>query len=208
MCKSRLLRHPVLIIIEMKTLKDHIKRTISIGESELEHVVQSFQILHLEKEDHLIKVGQYCDNYYFVEKGSLRIYTMVDNLVVTNWFAFEGIFFTDLESYTYQCQAKFNIQAIENCTLLYISRKNMNALLQQYPAWNELVRKTWEQAFLRLTQIVLSVQTINAKGRYEHLFSHLELMQKPQPPQSPPQPAQSKDIISVPGIPDSSLSKK
>lgn len=165
----------------MKTLKDHIKRTISVTESELEHMVGSFQSLSIEKEAHLLKTGQYCDNYYFVESGSLRIYTMVDNLVVTNWYAFEGNFFTDLESYTYQCQAKFNIQAIENCALLYISRKNMNALLQQYPAWGELVRKTWEQAFLRLTQIVLSVQTINAKGRYEHLFNHHNHVQNGRP---------------------------
>ncbi len=67
----------------------------------------------------------------------------------------------------------------------------MNALLQQYPAWNELVRKTWEQAFLRLTQIVLSVQAMNAKGRYEHLFSHLDLVQK----QPQPQPSQTNGLI-------------
>jgi CRP-like cAMP-binding protein len=204
MCKSRLLRHPVLIIIEMKTLKDHIKRTISVTESDLERMVQYFQPLTLEKEAHLIKVGQYCDNYYFVEKGSLRIYTMVDNLVVTNWFAFEGNFFTDLESYTYQCQAKFNIQAVENCEILYISRINMNALLEQYPSWQELVRKTWEQAFIRLAQIVLTVQTINAKGRYNNLFSQIDLMQKQQ--QVQPQP--NNNIVTEVEITDSPLSGK
>ena len=182
----------------MKTLKDHIKRTISVSEIEVEHMVHSFQSTTLEKEAHLIKAGQYCDNYYFVETGSLRIYTMVDNLVVTNWFAFEGNFFTDLESYTYQCQAKFNVQAIENCTILYISRKNMNVLLGQYPAWGELVRKTWEQAFIRLTQIVLSVQSMSATKRYEHLLNHHELIQN-----TPP-----KELAALLGIPDSSLSKK
>jgi CRP-like cAMP-binding protein len=182
----------------MKSLKDHINRTISIMDNELEHMVQLFQPMTLEKETHLIKAGQHCDNYYFVESGSLRIYTMIDNLVVTNWFAFEGNFFTDLESYTFQCQAKFNIQAIENCSLLYISRSNMNALLNQYPAWGELVRKTWEQAFLRLSQIVLSVQTISAKGRYEQLFNHQELIQK-----TPP-----KDVASLLSSTDSPLIKK
>ena len=188
----------------MKTLKDHIKRTVSVTESELEHMVSLFQSLTIEKETHLLKPGQYCDNYYFVETGSLRIYTMVDNLVVTNWFAFEGNFFTDLESYTYQCQAKFNIQAVENCDILYISRTNMNALLQQYPAWGELVRKTWEQAFIRLAQIVLTVQTINAKGRYNNLFSQMDLMQKQQPVQ--PQP--NTNIVSVMGITDSPVTEK
>jgi CRP-like cAMP-binding protein len=191
-------------IIEMKTLKDHIKRTIPVTESELAHMVQLFQPLTLEKEAHLIKVGQYCDNYYFVEKGSLRIYTMVDNLVVTNWFAFEGNFFTDLESYSYQCQAKFNIQAVEHCDILYISRTNMTALLQQYPAWGELVRKTWEQAFIRLAQTVLTVQTINAKGRYNNLFSQLDLMQK----QQQVHPPSNNNIVSVVSITDSPVTEK
>ncbi|WP_205510540.1 Crp/Fnr family transcriptional regulator [Longitalea arenae] len=182
----------------MKTLKDHIKRSISVSENELTHMVQLFQPMTLEKESHLIKAGQYCENYYFVETGSLRVYTMVDNLVVTNWFAFEGNFFTDLESYTYECQAKFNIQAIENCSILYISRSNMNLLLGQYPAWGELVRKTWEHAFLRLTQIVLSVQTISAKGRYEHLFNHRDFIQK----------TPAKDLVALLGNPDPSMSKK
>ncbi|THU36027.1 cyclic nucleotide-binding domain-containing protein [Niastella caeni] len=183
----------------MKTLKDHIERTISVTDNELEHMVHSFQSMTLGKESHLIKAGQYCDNYYFVETGSLRIYTMVDNMVVTNWFVFEGNFFTDLESYTYQCQAKFNIQAIENCTILYISRKNMNELLAKYPAWSELVRKTWEQAFIRLAQIVLSVQTLSAQKRYEHLLNHHEFIQN----------TPAKDLLaSLLGITDSSLSKK
>lgn len=183
----------------MKTLKDHIKRTISVTEIELEYMVNSFQSMTIDKDSHLIKAGQYCDHYYFVETGSLRIYTMVDNLVVTNWFAFEGNFFTDLESYTYQCQAKFNIQAIENCTVLYIPRQNMNFLLAAYPAWGELVRKTWEQAFIKLAQIVLSVQTLSATKRYEHLFNHHhELIQN----------TPAKDLAALLGITDSSLSKK
>jgi CRP-like cAMP-binding protein len=163
----------------MIPLDDHIKRTISVKETELEHMVRSFQSMTIQKEDHLLKAGQYCDNYYFVEAGSLRIYTSVDNLEFTNWFAFEGYFFTDLESYTYQCKTKLNVQAIENCTILYISRKNMNALLEQYPAWGELVRKTWEQAFIKLSQVVLSFQTLSAKERYEHLSEHPEFIQKP-----------------------------
>src|SRR5690349_4486615 len=182
----------------MKSLKDHIARTISVTDNELEHMVQLFQPMTLEKETHLIKAGQYCDNYYFVETGSLRIYTMVDNLVVTNWFAFEGNFFTDLESYTYQCQAKFNVQAVENCTILYISRKNMSILLEKYPAWGDLVRKTWEQAFIRLAQIVLTVQTLSAQKRYEHLFNHHEFVQN-----TPP-----KELVALLGIADSPLSKK
>ena len=74
----------------------------------------------------------------------------------------------------------------------------MNTLLEKYPAWGDLVRKTWEQAFIRLAQIVLSVQTLSAQKRYEHLFNHHEFVQN-----TPP-----KELVALLGITDSSLSKK
>lgn len=174
----------------MTTLDDHIKRTVSVAEDELRDIVSAFHTMTIEKDGHLIKTGQYCDNYYFIESGSLRIYTVINGMENTSWFAFEGYFFTELESYTYQCQSKFNIQAIENCTILYISRKNMNQLLQKYTAWGELVRKTWELAFIKLAQVVLTFQTLSAKERYEHLFDHPEFVQK----------TKQNDLASMPGI--------
>jgi CRP-like cAMP-binding protein len=116
----------------------------------------------------------------------------------TSWFAFEGHFFTELESYTYQCQSKFNIQAIENCTILYISRKNMNILLAKYPSWGELVRKTWELAFIKLSQVVLTFQTLSAKEKYDQLFNSSGSVQKTK---------QKEDLASMPGITNTSLSR-
>jgi len=182
----------------MMTLDDHIKRTVSATENELSDMVSAFQTMTVEKDSHLIKTGQYCDNYYFLESGSLRIYTVINGMENTSWFAFEGQFFTELESYTYQCQSKFNIQAIENCTLLYISRKNMNILLAKYPAWGELVRKTWELAFIKLSQVVLTFQTLSAKERYDQLFNHSEAIQKTK---------QKEDLASMLGITNTSLSR-
>lgn len=181
----------------MHKLESHIRRVISVKENELEDMVHSFQPITVEKNGHLIKAGQYCENYYFVESGSLRIYTETNGKEFTSWFAFEGYFFTELESYTYQCQSKYNIQAIENTTILYVSRKNMNALLEKYPAWSELLRKTWEMAFLKLSQVVLSFQSLTAKERYEHLFENPEFIQK----------TKQKDLASMLGITETSLSR-
>jgi hypothetical protein len=66
----------------------------------------------------------------------------------------------------------------------------MNSLLAKYPCWGELVRKTWELAFIKLSQVVLTFQTLSAKEKYEHLFNHPELIQK----------TKQKDLVSVPGI--------
>lgn len=157
-------RHYKLYICRLPTcmqkFEDHIKRIITIPDSDLEKIVSCFQTMTVDKNEHLVKTGQPCDCYYFVEKGSLRIYTEVNGMEITSWYVFESYFFTELESYTYQCASKYNIQAIESTTLLYIPRKAMNELLHTYPAWNDFLRKTWEQAFLKLSQVVLSFHTL------------------------------------------------
>jgi CRP-like cAMP-binding protein len=156
----------------MQKFEEHIKRIIAIPDTDLEKILSCFRVMTVNKNERLINTGQTCDCYYFVEKGSLRIYTEVNGMEITSWYAFEGYFFTELESYTYQCATKYNIEAIENTTLLYIPRKNMNELLQTYPAWNELLRKTWELAFLKLSQVVLSFHTLSASGFNRQLAPH------------------------------------
>jgi CRP-like cAMP-binding protein len=83
----------------MKTLTDHILKTVSIPDSELTTIVRSFQPKALEKDSYLIREGQYCDKYYFVAQGALRIYTRINDAEITSWFALKDYFFTELESY-------------------------------------------------------------------------------------------------------------
>jgi CRP-like cAMP-binding protein len=181
----------------MKTLIDHINKVVSISDNELIDIVNSFQTKTLEKNSYLLKTGQFCDSYYFIDNGALRIYTSLNDKEITSWFAFKDYFFTELESYANKTPSRFNINAIEKTTVFYISRKQMDSFMEKYPKWSEFVRKTWEFSFVKLQQVVLSFQAQSAEKRYEDLFKHPDFIQK----------TKQEDLATMLGITKFSLSR-
>lgn len=181
----------------MEALVKYIKQTVSMSDDELSHITGLFQPKTLEKNSFLIKVGQYCDSYYFVEEGALRIYTEFNQTEITSWFAFKDYFFTELESYNSRHQTRFNIQAIEKSVIYYIPRKEMDVLLEKHMKWGEFVRKNWEYAFIKLEQIILSFQTKSAEERYGDLYKYPDFIQK----------TKQRDLASMLGISKFSLSR-
>lgn len=166
-------------------------------DSELIDIVSSFQTKIIKKNSYLLKAGQCCDGYYFVDKGAFRIYATINDIEITSWFAFKGYFFTELESYSTKTQSRFNIQAIEESTIFYISRKTMEIFMDKYPKWSEFVRKIWEFSFVKLQQVILSFQTQSAEERYEDLFNYPDFIQK----------TKQGDLASMIGITKFSLSR-
>lgn len=181
----------------MKALTDHIKRVVSIPDDALENIVNTFQKKVIRKKSHLLRAGQHCDSYHFVEQGALRIFTTVDNKEITSWFAFQDYFFTELESYVNNTPTRFNIQALENTTVYFIPRNLMDNHLKEYPSWGEFVRRTWELSFVKLQQVVLSFQTQSAEQRYEDLFKYPDFVQK----------TKLEDLATMLGITKFSLSR-
>ncbi|TXJ22495.1 MAG: Crp/Fnr family transcriptional regulator [Chitinophagaceae bacterium] len=181
----------------MEILKTYIRCIISIDEEELTEIIAAFYYKTIKKDACLLKAGQFCDAYYFVERGALRISTTIDEKAFTSWFAFENYFFTETESYVNTCRSRFSIQAIEESVICSISRKKMDRFLQKSLAWNEFIRKNQEQAFIKLQDVVLSFQVQTATDRYENLFNHPEFLQK----------VRQKDLASMLGVTPFSLSR-
>ncbi|SEW45629.1 cAMP-binding domain of CRP or a regulatory subunit of cAMP-dependent protein kinases [Chitinophaga sp. YR573] len=181
----------------MEALKTHIRNTISIQEDELAEITDAFQSQTVSRDSFVLKAGQFCDAYYFVETGAFRIFTNLDEKDITSWFAFEGYFFTEPESYAKLCRSRFNIQAIEESVIYLISRKKMDELLSKSLNWNEFIRKSWEQAFIKLQDVVLSFQAQSAGERYENLFNYPDFLQK----------ARQQDLASMLGVTRFSLSR-
>jgi CRP/FNR family transcriptional regulator, anaerobic regulatory protein len=181
----------------MKTLIDHIKNVVSIPDNELIDIINSFQTKTIEKNSYLLNAGQFCDSYYFIDHGTLRIFTRLNDKEITSWFAFKDYFFTELESYANKTQTRFTIKAVEETTIFYISRKQMDSLMDKNPKWSEFVRKTWEFSFVKLQQVVLSFQAQTAEDRYEDLFKHPDFIQK----------TKQVDLASMIGITKYSLSR-
>ena len=152
---------------------------------------------HIKKGDQILKAGSTCAHYYFVVNGAFRIYFLREDKEISNWFAFEDFFFTELESYTFQKPSTFYIEAIEDSDILSITRTNMEDMLSKHASWQEYLRKNWEYAFIKLTNVIVSFQSKSAKERYNELFDFPEFILR----------TKQKDLSSMIGITHHSLSR-
>ncbi len=160
------------------------------------NIFQKSYIKTIKKGEQILKEGQTCSNYYFVNKGALRIYFIDDGKEISNWFAFENYFFTELESYTFQKPSKFYIEAIEDAEILIINKTQMDNLLK-HSFGQEYVRKNWEYAFIHLNNVIVSFQSKSAKERYDELFDYPDFIQR----------IKQRDLSSMIGISHYSLSR-
>ena len=180
----------------IKKLINNIKSTVPNLPSGFENIFHKSYVKTVEKGEHILKQGQTCSNYYFVNEGALRIYFIKDGKEFSNWFAFENYFFTELESYTFQKPSKFYIEAIEDCEILIINKAQMDNLLK-HTFGQEYVRKNWEYAFIHLNNIIISFQSKSATERYDELFDNPVFIQR----------IKQKDLSSMLGISHYSLSR-
>jgi CRP-like cAMP-binding protein len=161
----------------MPTLQDLLATRVALAPDELGQILARFAPKNLRKGAHLLRKGQVCSSYYYVEKGCLRIY-LKEAVEVTGWFALEGEFFSELASLKKQQPTAFYIQSIEDTTLWIISKPHMDELYARFPQWQQFGRQIWEDAFLRVIEAILAHQTLTAEDRYRHLLGQGNVLQR------------------------------
>jgi CRP-like cAMP-binding protein len=162
----------------MSRIKDHIKKYINPSLEDLEVIVNEFKIREIKKGRFLLKKGQISGDFIFIEKGCLRVFWERECDEITGWFAFEDEFFCELSSYLPNQPSKFGVQALEDTIIYYLEKSQMEQLYNEYPVWQELVRKFWEQVILHLINNVVSFQAETAEKRYERALQHPKLIQR------------------------------
>ena len=177
----------------IKQIKELIP-DIGINTAELE---KCFRSRVLRKDDTLLSFHSVCRYYYFVNKGSLRIFFLESGQEYTSWFAFENYFFTELESYTHQTFSNYSIVAIEETEILEISKNDMENLLSKFDWWKNFLLFSQQKTILKLTEAVKSFQAQSARERYEDLFSYPDFIQR----------TKQKDLSTMLGITRHSLSR-
>ncbi len=70
-----------------KFLIKFIRHTIPITDNVAENIAYNFERIHLKKNDFLLKQGQVCSKYIFLESGFIRAYVFDTdgNEVTTNF---------------------------------------------------------------------------------------------------------------------------
>lgn len=154
-------------------LIEHIKRYIHLDEENADLICEHISIQSLKNKEYLLEEGQVCKNYYFVEKGCLRMFFNNEKGVEqTTQFALENWWLTDYFSFDNKIPTQYYIQAVGNTTALVINRDELMFLLDSIPALERYFRIMMQRAVAASQERIKLLYSLSKEELYLHFNSY------------------------------------
>ena len=143
------------------------EKQILLSKEEMELIKNHLTPKKLRRKQYLLQEGDVCKTIAFVEKGSLREYSIdqtgAEHIIQ---FAVEGWTISDLFSFLTGEPATYNIDAIEDSELVLISKTAHEELLQQLHKYETYTRLQITGAYLAMQKRLNSINTQSLEKRY------------------------------------------
>lgn len=130
----------------------------------------------LSKGDFFLKTSKQCERLSFIRAGMLRIFVDTDGKEVTQWISTPGYFVTDLSSFVFETPARWNIQALTDCEIYTISRKDYKQLGAILPSWHMLEKRFITKCFILLENRIFNHLSLSAEERYVAFFNENKML--------------------------------
>ncbi|HWI92893.1 MAG TPA: Crp/Fnr family transcriptional regulator [Flavisolibacter sp.] len=149
-----------------------LKSKVDLTENDIAIIKAHLTPKKLRKKQYLLQEGDVCKFVAFVEKGVLRSYTIdekgTERIIQ---FALEGWLISDLYSFLTAEPATYNIDAIEDCELVLISKTAHEDLLRTVPKYETWIRLQITSAYIALQKRLTSIISLALEERYENFTS-------------------------------------
>jgi CRP-like cAMP-binding protein len=122
------------------------------------------------KKQKLVEQGKPNHKLYFIEKGLLFSYKMLDNdnqQVIQ--FAKENGWISDLYSFFSGSNALFTIQALEPCKVWGFSKIDFDKICEQYPKMETLYRLNIQTAYIHTLARLSDAYSVDAEAKYNKI---------------------------------------
>ena len=159
-------QHPVY-----EQLLKTVQQKVTLTSDEAELLKQFFTLKKVRKRQYMLNEGEVCKYNLFVAKGLLRAFGVEENgyeQVVQ--FAVEGWWISDLNSFFSGDVAVYNIEALEDCELLLLTRQSMDKMLEKLPKMERYFRLLMQNHIVALRQRIIASQRHSAEERYIRLI--------------------------------------
>lgn len=138
----------------------------------VDYLCQTLKIRELPKRDYLLRPGQVCRIICFIQKGLLRCFNINGEHEVCSWFMKEGDVIISVESFYHQKESYEAIQALEDCTLHYITYSELQYIYKTFPEFNFIGRILTEKYYSLCERRAYSLRMQRSRERYQYLVEH------------------------------------
>jgi CRP-like cAMP-binding protein len=155
-----------------EVLFENISKKIVLTKEE-QQLLQTFFIpKKLRKKQYLLQESDTSKYLAFVEKGMLRSYT-VDEKGIEHIaeFAFEGWWMGDQYSFLTGDPSKYNIDALEDCELLLLTKPAEDEMLEKIPKMERFFRLLLQNHLIATQGRLISSLSNTAEEKYNQLVN-------------------------------------
>lgn len=150
----------------------NVSRFIRLSPEQVEIFTAGIKIKQLRRRQYLLQPGDVSRYECFVTEGCLRQYYIDDKGVEhTLMFGFEDYWIGDMYSFLTGKPSRYNVEAIEDSTLLLIEKQRLEQLYDEIPELNRFYRILLQNAYIAMSDRISQTLTMTAEERY-HAFLH------------------------------------
>lgn len=149
----------------------YLNRIRKMSPELIDHLPNIVKTVTVKKNEYLLNDGDVCENIWFIKKGLVRCFILKhDGEELCKWFRKEYQLVYDITSFYKQKPSSHYIQALENCTLQYITYDQLVEVFYLFPEFYHHSGK-WSDKHLKTTLIVSRILTeSNPYDRYKSLI--------------------------------------
>ncbi|MFK7935406.1 MAG: Crp/Fnr family transcriptional regulator [Saprospiraceae bacterium] len=125
-----------------------------------------FRLFSYKKGELLLVEGKIARSISFIVKGKVRHFYNIDGKEYTRWVSLENNFVTAFISFVRQIPSNENLECIENCELLSISRDEFYQLKADFPEIQTLWVQSLENEMIGYEERVRQLITTDSEKRY------------------------------------------
>lgn len=150
---------------------DFITQYITLSNDEKKWIEESKSILHCKKGDILLRESEYSEKCFFILRGCVRSYYLIDGEEKNTAFFIESETITPV-SYITKEPSAYYLSCLENCILSVASPTQSRQLIKKVPKLQDLVFRLNENLIVQKQIMYDDFKNLNAEKRY------LKLMEK------------------------------
>lgn len=153
----------------------HLSQFIDPGDHEMLHLIEkakdSFEIIHLKKNEFFVKEGEVCLNFCYLQCGILQHSINVLNEEKTTYLALRNTVTTSLNSFLFEKPSRKNIKAIAECKLWVVDLKKFKDLIENNKAFHQFYYNIIEKQICLIDDYRIDLLTLTPEERYKKLLT-------------------------------------
>ncbi len=152
-------------------LFENISKKIVLNADDQQLLKTFFIPKKLRKKQYLLQEGDVSKYLAFVEKGILRYYTVDEKggeHIIQ--FAFEGWWLGDQFSFLTGEPSMYNIDALEDCELLLLTKQTEEQMLEKIPKMESYFRLLLQNHLIATERRLVSSLSYSAEDKYKQLI--------------------------------------